>query len=80
MASTESLNLSEIDTAAAMADGLGVAPGKDLEAIYDIPVRISAVLGRTNMPVSQLLKLGRAPWWSWTARWGTRSTSTSTTA
>jgi|SRR5579872_2072840 flagellar motor switch protein FliN/FliY len=32
---------------------------KDLEAVYDIPVQISAVLGRANMQVSQLLKLGR---------------------
>lgn len=30
-----------------------------LEAVADIPVEISAVLGRTTMPVSQLLKLGR---------------------
>ncbi len=30
-----------------------------LEAVYDIPVQISAVLGRTEMQVSQLLKLGR---------------------
>ena len=28
-------------------------------AIYDIPVQISAVLGRSNMRVSQLLKMGR---------------------
>ncbi len=33
--------------------------GKDLEAIYDIPVQISAVLGKANMQVNQLLKLGR---------------------
>lgn len=32
---------------------------KDLTAIYDIPVQVSAVLGRSNMLVSQLLKLGR---------------------
>ncbi|GBR13319.1 flagellar motor switch protein FliN [Gluconobacter frateurii] len=31
----------------------------DLEAIYDIPVTVSAVLGRTTMQVSQLLRLGR---------------------
>lgn len=28
-------------------------------AIYDVPVQISAVLGRSTMQVSQLLKLGR---------------------
>ena len=43
------------------------APGGDesspsvagLEAVYDIPVQISAVLGKSTMQVSQLLKLGR---------------------
>ena len=30
-----------------------------LEAVYDIPVQVSAVLGRSTMQVSQLLKLGR---------------------
>ena len=32
---------------------------RDLEAVYDIPVTVSAVLGRATMQVSQLLKLGR---------------------
>lgn len=32
---------------------------KDVEAIYDIPVQISAVLGKSTMQVNQLLKLGR---------------------
>ena len=32
---------------------------KELEAVYDIPVQVSAVLGRATMQVSQLLKLGR---------------------
>jgi flagellar motor switch protein FliN/FliY len=30
-----------------------------LEAVYDIPVQLSVVLGKTSMQVSQLLKLGR---------------------
>ncbi len=34
-------------------------PVRDLEAVYDIPVTVSAVLGKTTMQVSQLLKLGR---------------------
>jgi flagellar motor switch protein FliN/FliY len=29
----------------------------DLEAVFDVPVRVSVVLGRTKMPVSDLLKL-----------------------
>ncbi|MFC7331725.1 MULTISPECIES: flagellar motor switch protein FliN [Rhodospirillales] len=32
---------------------------KDLESVYDIPVQISAVLGKCTMQVSSLMKLGR---------------------
>jgi flagellar motor switch protein FliN/FliY len=32
---------------------------KDLEAVYHIPVQVSAVLGRATLQVHQLLKLGR---------------------
>ncbi|HEY5608925.1 MAG TPA: flagellar motor switch protein FliN [Alphaproteobacteria bacterium] len=32
---------------------------KELEAVYDVPVNLSAVLGRATMQVNQLLKLGR---------------------
>lgn len=32
---------------------------RDLDAVYDIPVQVSAVLGKAEMQVSQLLKLGR---------------------
>ena len=31
---------------------------QDLEAVFDVPVHVSAVLGRTRMDVGQLLKLG----------------------
>jgi flagellar motor switch protein FliN/FliY len=37
----------------------GARGARELEAVYDIPVTVSAVLGRTTMQVSQLLKLGR---------------------
>ena len=30
----------------------------DLEAVFDVPVKISAVLGRARMEVGELLKLG----------------------
>ncbi len=36
-----------------------VRSAADLEAVYDVPVQVSAVLGKTHMQVSQLLKLGR---------------------
>ncbi|MBN9527587.1 MAG: flagellar motor switch protein FliN [Alphaproteobacteria bacterium] len=32
---------------------------QDLEPVFDIPVNVSAVLGKSTMQVSQLLKLGR---------------------
>jgi flagellar motor switch protein FliN/FliY len=51
---------------AELADGMasnteGNAPRgvRELEAVYDIPVTVSAVLGKSTMQVSQLLKLGR---------------------
>jgi flagellar motor switch protein FliN/FliY len=37
----------------------GHAAGDRLSAIYDIPVQLAAVLGKTSMPVNQLLRLGR---------------------
>ncbi len=40
-------------------DAAFTAQAKDLEAVYDIPVQVSAVLGKATMQVSQLLKLGR---------------------
>lgn len=56
--------LSELPIAAvARKDPAGDAEphrqGRDLEAVYDVPVLVSAVLGRSTMQVSQLLKLGR---------------------
>ena len=33
--------------------------GADLEAVYDVPVEVSAVLGKATLQISQLLKLGR---------------------
>jgi len=53
----------EADTEGEEDDGLDIPalPGsaQDLEAVYDIPVQVSAVLGKATMQVSQLLKLGR---------------------
>ena len=50
-----------------MADAAEAPPPADaacgenlsLETVYDIPVQITVVLGRTSMQVNQLLKLGR---------------------
>lgn len=41
-------------------DGRRMIPtDTDLDAVYDIPVQVSAVLGKATMKVNQLLKLGR---------------------
>ena len=47
--------------AAAKAEGEGktVAENLNLDNVYEIPIEVSVVLGRTSMPISQLLKLGR---------------------
>jgi flagellar motor switch protein FliN/FliY len=39
------------------ADAYVERTADDLEAVFDVPVRVSVVLGRTKMPVSSLLKL-----------------------
>lgn len=36
---------------------LGEKSAADLEAVFDVPVRISVVLGRTRIPVANLLKM-----------------------
>ncbi len=43
----------------ALAEAKGPKSGSDLEAVYDVPVQVSAVLGKATLQVSQLLKLGR---------------------
>ncbi|MDY0882637.1 flagellar motor switch protein FliN [Dongia soli] len=66
MAEDDNLELAEFDGPADLPpadtgnDGSRTpANAKDLDAVYDIPVQVSAVLGKTSMQVSQLLKLGR---------------------
>ncbi len=58
------MNLNDINDVGSSSDEGGgfehdEAMAEDVTAIYDIPVQISAVLGRSTMQVSQLLKLGR---------------------
>jgi flagellar motor switch protein FliN/FliY len=40
-------------------DAMVATENLSLETVYDIPVQITVVLGRTSMQVNQLLKLGR---------------------
>ena len=53
------LSATDLVSAADHEDDGEMRTAKDLEAVYDIPVQLSAVLGRASMQVSQLLKLGR---------------------
>ena len=59
------LNLQEIEEDPGLQNDsgpsfeVGEPMADDVTAIYDIPVNVSAVLGRSTMQVSQLLKLGR---------------------
>ena len=65
----QNLDLEELSDAIAQSDSLPAESGvqreypptnaQELEAVYDIPIQVSAVLGKTNMQVAQLLKLGR---------------------
>lgn len=54
---------SPLDNGASFAEMADISEmprnARDLEAVYDIPVQVSAVLGKATMQVSQLLKLGR---------------------
>ena len=68
MGDEDNLELAEFDSALDLPSepagdsgrgGGSQGTAKDLDAVYDIPVQVSAVLGKTSMQVSQLLKLGR---------------------
>jgi flagellar motor switch protein FliN/FliY len=54
------LQLAELDDGKGLVSELKAPQNaKELEAVYEIPVQVSAVLGKATMQVSQLLKLGR---------------------
>ncbi len=57
--STPEMEMQEEDDGSLPEAGRPPTNAKELEAVYDIPVQVSAVLGKANMQVSQLLKLGR---------------------
>ncbi|WP_228121247.1 flagellar motor switch protein FliN [Gluconobacter cerevisiae] len=42
-----------------LSDNINCDSPTDLEAIYTVPVTVSAVLGKSIMPINQLLRLGR---------------------
>lgn len=58
---TDDLALEEFgdSTALNIADEGGDKSAADLATVFDVPVNISAVLGKAHMSVAQLLKLNR---------------------
>lgn len=57
---SDEMELAELgDAPSQTVDATAPRSSRDLEAVYDIPVTVSAVLGKSTMQVSQLLKLGR---------------------
>ena len=55
----EKTAMSAADAAAYAAESESTNRGAaDLEAVFDVPVKVSAVLGRARMEVGDLLKLG----------------------
>jgi len=64
MTQSTDVQLPELEAQAKMpaeqtADGDIRRMASDLEAVFDVPVNVSAVLGKSTMEVSKLLKLGR---------------------
>jgi flagellar motor switch protein FliN len=49
--------IGDANTAAAVAAGATTAKDRNLNLILDIPLRVTVELGRTKMPVSELLNL-----------------------
>ncbi len=64
MSQTTDVNLPDLETPAvptvdAPAEAEVKRTAADLEAVFDVNVNVSAVLGKSTMEVSQLLKLAR---------------------
>ncbi len=63
MAENQEFDLKNLDDQLSAAGGVDGKDGgrkmQELDAVYEVPVQVSAVLGRATMEVSQLLKLGR---------------------
>ena len=57
---TSDVELTELaGPAVSFAEASTSRPSYNLDAVYDVPVTVSVVLGKATMQVNQLLKLGR---------------------
>jgi flagellar motor switch protein FliN/FliY len=52
-------DLGRDDSAATPQEDRSFAGASELEAVFDVPVKVSAILGRSRMDVSELLKLAQ---------------------
>ena len=56
------MKLTEFESSSPLASDMSIDPGdknaSDLAPVFGVPVSISAVLGRANLSVAQLLQLG----------------------
>ncbi len=61
MPADRDMNLEELQNGqiAASDDESLIRSAQDLEAVFDIPVAVSAVLGKSKLQVSQLLRIGK---------------------
>ncbi len=68
MTQEETFNLQDLEQEQRPGDGgaeraedqpSGPRSANDLEAVYNVPVQVSAILGKATLQVHQLLKLGR---------------------
>jgi len=64
MSQTTDVNLPDLQSTPAIPSDAQTEPdakrtAADLEAVFDVTVNVSAILGKSTMEVSQLLKLGR---------------------
>lgn len=61
MSDDNEMQLSELEPGASQSDEIDqetTHTAADLESVFDVPVRVSAVLGRSRMEISELLKIG----------------------
>ena len=54
----ENSDIAPADASPLAAEAATSRVAEDLEAVFDVPVKVSAVLGRARMEVGDLLKLG----------------------
>lgn len=57
-APSKALSVADGDTGARGDEEVRSLSATDLDAVFDIPVNVSAVLGKAHLEVSQLMKLG----------------------